>query len=887
MSDNKSSMDAEDVQFVRLAPKMKCGPDDYVTVKLEAAKTLLAQEGTFFSVYGADDVTNFFVDFDVTLPQAENELDLIGDKVLRQKCRRAAIDAFVLILKSIVSSRVGTPLEELPPEIFDVRCTDDCRWIAKDGIEQQKISFHLTAPWVKCSPRFIGAAFSVLRTLLPDDNEDMRLKFFGFEFPWGMDDADAYLDRSVYPTGDSDEDYSHKMRCVNQKKGSLESPMVPIDPELPIEEYMLEYVAPNAIDVSFSPEELKKYVTHSKTVAKKDAAALELSDDMNIEQFVQLVHFIPSSDLDAEHQWFAAACAVFACSRKLGMSREDAIQLFDQVSQKSYKYDAKTPKRIANIYGRVRPDRTGFGKLFALAAKTPHGKAFIAEIRKEPCLFTDEAFCIAQERYLKSFDDPRCTVAQRNKAVKNFPLNARKSPYDVVKREFERMVVFNQRLGKYIVTQSDGSLEFFGHLAMKNAYDHIRFRGVDPKTGQPCTNSFMPVWMVDPAKRIIQNVDFLPPPLEVHEGTFNTYRGMRIKALRPTPIRDTPRYHNDPLFRARCDRSIEMMLLHLFLLAGKEKKAADYLLAIIADVYQNPGVKRPRAPVFRSAPGCGKARLHKLQLAIAGETLVLFVNNLKQLTGQFNGSSLESKLFIFCDEVSFDLHAKEENQLKSLISDDTVHVERKGVDAYSISNFARFFFFSNDDIPVKIADGSDRRYFAMECSDEKRNDPAFFKEIEEIYGDLDMVRHIYDYFMAVDLSGIDFYSPQAIPITRARREIIAASMPRTKRWLGQYLKFHFESLNTTEARGVMIKTATELYNACFDDNMCKLIGMDRPNTMETITEWGTYMTKNITGVTKKKSNGLIKYFIDAAQVFAHLAEHDDDFADIVFDFASG
>ncbi|WP_410971243.1 primase-helicase family protein, partial [Salmonella sp. SAL04269] len=69
------------------------------------------------------------------------------------------------------------------------------------------------------------------------------------------------------------------------------------------------------------------------------------------------------------------------------------------------------------------------------------------------------------------------------------------------------------------------------------------------------------------------------------------------------------------------------------------------------------------------------------------------INGAGHISGRFN-SILANKLLVFADEVT--IHKPSEaDRLKAIISEPTFNLERKGIDAEPMPNFARLIFASN------------------------------------------------------------------------------------------------------------------------------------------------------------------------------------------------
>jgi len=136
------------------------------------------------------------------------------------------------------------------------------------------------------------------------------------------------------------------------------------------------------------------------------------------------------------------------------------------------------------------------------------------------------------------------------------------------------------------------------------------------------------------------------------------------------------------------------------------------LLDFISYAAQYPGIKIRWAPFIQGAQGCGKSILHHVMECVMGE------ESCHHATGgapfkQFQ-SFLEGKLFVTFDEVNYpkNMDTGGMGSLKSLMTDKTVDIEKKGVDEYQLPNRLNFLFVSNDMRAIPVAD-DDRRFFVL------------------------------------------------------------------------------------------------------------------------------------------------------------------------------
>jgi hypothetical protein len=137
---------------------------------------------------------------------------------------------------------------------------------------------------------------------------------------------------------------------------------------------------------------------------------------------------------------------------------------------------------------------------------------------------------------------------------------------------------------------------------------------------------------------------------------------------------------------------------------------------------------------------------------------------------------------LFVDEMTIGDN-KETATLNSTLTEDSIAIEPKGVDAYMMPNHVKICGASNQEHVVWVAD-TDRRFAAFDVSDKRRGDTAYFNAIvEELeaggYG-----------AMLHDLLGLDlgtWHPRDNIPHTREKISEKVKSAPPELQWLAGYL----------------------------------------------------------------------------------------------------
>jgi Family of unknown function (DUF5906) len=224
-------------------------------------------------------------------------------------------------------------------------------------------------------------------------------------------------------------------------------------------------------------------------------------------------------------------------------------------------------------------------------------------------------------------------------------------------------------------------------------------------------------WFGLPGRNEFDAVTFQPgaPPIieaeregRVHR-TINTYSGFSV----------VPDFVNS---EEKCSKFLEHILDNI---AGGNEAMFNYLLNWMASGVQHPDDPGRSAISMRGNPGCGKGVFALGYGRLFGQHF-LHATQREHVTGKFNAHQAETCL-IFVDEALYAEIEKDTQILKTMVSETTKLLERKGIDAIPIDNFARQIFATNAEHPIQI-EHNDRRYPAIYV----RDNDAFAHEKDEI-----------------------------------------------------------------------------------------------------------------------------------------------------------
>jgi len=350
--------------------------------------------------------------------------------------------------------------------------------------------------------------------------------------------------------------------------------------------------------------------------------------------------------------------------------------------------------------------------------------------------------------------------------------------------------------------------------------------------------AFTTYWFKDPSIRSFYGLDFAPRGAKLKDGCFNLYRGLEIEKYQEA-VGDS-----------------KIFLNHMKILVGNDDKCFNYLLNYLAQLVQFPGIKPNTALVFVSDEGVGKnVFFENFAKKILGHMYLLQTADQEKIFGKFNISS--KRLMILVDEVSGKDSYLNSEIIKNNITCVEKPVEKKGVQPIVVQDFARYFFFSNNQVPVKIS-LNDRRFVVFNCSSEVRNNTTYFKKLINSFNNKKIVRGFYNYLMDIDLKDFDPVNDR--PITEIYKELKKVNVPIIAKFLEHRFYTSQKEYISIQARDFY----KEFQYFYFD------LGYKKDLLM-TYCKFGR-LIKHYAGVSKKRTNKAVFYTIDIIELNKYLLD---------------
>lgn len=234
-----------------------------------------------------------------------------------------------------------------------------------------------------------------------------------------------------------------------------------------------------------------------------------------------------------------------------------------------------------------------------------------------------------------------------------------------------------------------------------------------------------------------------------------------------------------PLKQAVIDRWRDLCV---FVLGSEEE--ADLWIKWHAYLLQFPDRKPGWHWLVQSIQGLGKDIMLSPCAAAHGKHFTTV--NAAALPERFNGYA-ECRLIEVAEMKTMSGAHDNYNRLKDLTDQrQEIPIERKGRDAYTVFNMACFVLFSNESTPVYL-DTNDRRFHVVSNMHSMPKDPRWYAETARmLQADWGMIaEYLYDY--ALSEEDIIVLEGRA-PMTQAKEDLIAASVPEHENALKEYIK---------------------------------------------------------------------------------------------------
>ncbi len=368
-------------------------------------------------------------------------------------------------------------------------------------------------------------------------------------------------------------------------------------------------------------------------------------------------------------------------------------------------------------------------------------------------ILTDPDFAISTSILEKKSSAERYAVRQIERAKEhaiNPALREMNEKHAVIADVGGRCVVVSETFDP-VLHRPKLSRQGFDHF--KNRYMHQQVQVGTDKDGNPVYKSKGAWWLTHPNRRQYENIVFAPGQ-EVM-GSYNLWRGFSVEAQ-----------------AGDCSKFLE--LIQNVICAGDER-LNDYVLNWMARAVQQPATNGQVAIVLRSGEGTGKGTFAKEFGKLFGSHFIQ-VSNSTHLVGNFN-AHLRDCVVLFADEAFFAGDKKHESVLKTLITEETIPYEHKGVDIEVGPNYTHVVMASNDQWVVPA--GADaRRYLVLDVAEVQKQKAEYFAAIREQMSNGGRAALLH-FLLTRDISG---YDVSAVPKTKGLMDQKLFTMSPEEEW---------------------------------------------------------------------------------------------------------
>ena len=306
--------------------------------------------------------------------------------------------------------------------------------------------------------------------------------------------------------------------------------------------------------------------------------------------------------------------------------------------------------------------------------------------------------------------------------------------YQEMKKEFE-LTHAKIILPPAIITELNGEVYFQSFRAANESYLDLKYLTKDKK-GNFIDKQFFYDWMRDSKLRKYEKIVFKPPPLKTTSKMYNTWTDFEIKDVE--------------LIKTDRDYWAEYRLYVKNLFQNEEVE--NFFLARYAYKLQNPAYRTYVCLIVSGRPGDGKNRLFEPIYRIFGSRYTQVLDKGKKIYEKHSQYEKEV-LLLRVDEAGGLCNFENSESLKTRITENTISIEPKGIDAYDIDLYADYDMTTNNRNVVKIDDEDRGRFLEVETTSYYKNNVEFFSDYSKnIVDNKQALRQIYEGLINFDVS---------------------------------------------------------------------------------------------------------------------------------------
>jgi len=332
------------------------------------------------------------------------------------------------------------------------------------------------------------------------------------------------------------------------------------------------------------------------------------------------------------------------------------------------------------------------------------------------------------------------------------------------------------------------------------------------------TKSFYEIWSEDPKMREYTGITFDCDVDRVPKHIYNMFQGFN-------KFEDVN----------SADVDLSDILDHYMSLTGYNEDQYTYLMNWLAHAMQKPYELPHTCMVIISEEGVGKDMAFQHCSNTFGKQYCLGTDKLEQVCGKFN-SLLGGKIFVMINEVNPVESRERQENIKFLVTAETVTIEEKYKNPIITKMFARFLFFSNRLTAFPVQKTSRRpvivqasnKYLPVSIGAEES-----YKHFEKLRIQMNDKRYMKAFAQHLQSIDISNWNPREIPKSSLRKDLEEGSQSPIVEYVAHIAKTMDNTtlkMNVTECYNKFTEKSKLQYQysqAKFNVELCQLFGIEK------------------------------------------------------------
>lgn len=291
------------------------------------------------------------------------------------------------------------------------------------------------------------------------------------------------------------------------------------------------------------------------------------------------------------------------------------------------------------------------------------------------------------------------------------------------------------------IQNGESKIIIHNKASLVTAYEHECYYKTDEK-GKSKKMVYIHEWLSDSTMLCYDSVQCVPPPLICPSNIYNLWI--------PSPFENQPMNpYTDPDYNAD---AVQAFCSHVEILANHNQETYNYIMDWVAQSIQRPAEKMGVALNFVGDQGIGKSTFTEILTELYGgvNKRLETTDPERDVWGAFNNMMIDAYLVIL-SETDQRNAIGHDGKIKAVITDPTINISQKGKGTFPMNSYHRIIQNTNTEDPTKTSKG-DRRNVIIRCSDEKKGDKEYFRNLNELLHSHNALRSIYWTFKYQDIS---------------------------------------------------------------------------------------------------------------------------------------